>query len=89
VIPAASSGFGPCNTNRNQNCPLHPVWYAPVMLCCVISIFSMIDACFFAVVLEGPNFLGGWQKLKFYKGKMGIFTSISGYSRDRKRVSDV
>jgi len=76
VIPAGSSGFGPGDTKKNQNCPLHPVWYAPVMLCCVISIFPVIDACFLCCCfLEGPNFFGGWQKLKFYKGKMGIFTS--------------
>jgi len=31
-MPAESSGFGPGETKKNQNCPLHPVWYAPVML---------------------------------------------------------
>jgi len=73
VIPAGSSGFGPGNTNRNQNCPLHPVWYAPVMLCCVISIFPMIDACFFAVVLDGPNFFWGVAKAKILQKQDGHF----------------
>ena len=63
MILAVLSGFGPGDTKKNQNYALHPVWYAPVMLCCVISVFPVVYACFLCCCfLAGPNFLGGGGK---------------------------
>ena len=74
MIPAVLSGFGPGDTKKNQNYPLHPVWYAPVMPCCVISIFPVIDACFLCCCfLEGPNFWGEEAKAKILQRQDGRF----------------